>query len=96
MESSAGATDAVRVASGDVLGQLDRQDFDILKVLEVKGALDAAQVAGTARLRATNVLEALKKLEGLDLVTVEPDQRVSSPYEERFALNSERLTAVQE
>jgi hypothetical protein len=84
--------DAQPSSSDEIFAQLDDQDFEILKTLERKGALDAFEVAGEARIPPSGVLEALGKLDKLCLVRIE--EPAENREDARFVLNEQRPVSL--
>jgi hypothetical protein len=77
----------------EMLRQLDDLDFETLKVFESEGTtLDAAQVAGTARLSPDEVVASLDRLGELGLVEV--TSPADSPFERRFTLSGEGIAPI--
>ena len=87
------ATAARKVAKG-ILGQLEDQDFAILKTLEDRGSRDAFELAGEVRIPPGVVLETLAKLDGLGLVVLDESGPAANDDEARFVIDPQRLEAL--
>jgi hypothetical protein len=59
------------VTHGDTpMGFFDSNDLQVLQVLDQKGAMDAVTIAGSTRLAAYEVSDALEHLANVELVSV--------------------------